>query len=62
MVEPTFQWVCTYCDASGTSESPEMAQLAVEVHLSVQHPHALEPDTSGSQDDGPESSRAAGSD
>jgi hypothetical protein len=61
VVEPTFQWVCTYCDASGTSESPEMAQLAVEVHLSVQHPHALEPDSSGGQEDGPGSARAAGS-
>ena len=66
MVEPTFQWVCTYCDTFGTSESPEMAQLAVEVHLSVQHPHALEPDSSGSQEgsqeDGPGRPRTAGSD
>jgi hypothetical protein len=62
MVEPTFQWVCTYCDASGTAENPEMAQLAVEVHLSVQHPHALEPDRRGGQEDGPGSARAAGSD
>ena len=62
MVEPAFQWVCTYCDAFGTAESPEMAQLAVEIHLSVQHPHALEPDTSGSQEDGTGSSRAAESD
>jgi hypothetical protein len=61
MVEPTFQWVCTYCDASGTSESPEMAQLAVEVHLSVQHPHVLESDGSGSPEDGPGTSWAAGS-
>jgi hypothetical protein len=61
MVEPTFQWVCTYCDASGTSESPEMAQLAVEVHLSVQHPHVLEPDGSGSPEDGPGTSWVAGS-
>jgi hypothetical protein len=62
MVEPTFEWVCTYCDAFGTSESPEMAQLAVEIHLSVQHPHALEPDSSGSQEDGPGRPRTAGSD
>jgi len=62
MVEPTFQWVCTYCDAAGTSESPEMAQLAVEVHLSVQHPHALEPDSLGGQEDGPGKPRAAGPD
>ena len=62
MVEPTFQWVCTYCDASGTSESPEMAQLAVEVHLSVRHPHALEPDSSAGSEDGQGSARAAGPD
>jgi hypothetical protein len=62
MAEPTFRWVCTYCDAFGMAESSEMAQLAVEVHLSIQHPHALEPDSPGSQDDGPESSRAGGSD
>jgi hypothetical protein len=54
--------VCTYCDTFGTSESPEMAQLAVEVHLSVQHPHALEPDSLGGQEDGPGKPRAAGSD
>jgi hypothetical protein len=62
MVEPTFQWVCTYCDAFGASESPEMAQLAVEVHLSVQHPHVMEPDSSGRQADGRGSARTAGSD
>ena len=62
MVEPTFQWVCTYCDAFGTAESPEMAQLAVEVHLSVQHPHALERDRSRGQEDGPGSTRTPGPD
>ena len=62
MVEPTYRWVCSYCDASGLAESPEMAQLGIEVHLSVQHPHAIEPDTRTSHEDGPESSRAAGSD
>ena len=62
MVEPTYRWVCSYCDASGVAESSEMAQLGVEVHLSIQHPHAVEPDTHSSQEDGPESSRAAGSD
>jgi hypothetical protein len=60
MVEPTFQWVCTYCDAFGTAESPEMAQLAVEVHLSVQHPQAL--DRSRGQEDGPGSARTPGPD
>jgi hypothetical protein len=62
MAEPTFQWVCTYCDASGTAESPEMAQLAIEVHLSVQHPQALESDRPGGQEDGPGSARTAGPD
>ena len=62
MVEPAFQWVCSFCDAFGPAESPEMAQLAVEVHLSVQHPHALEPDSLGGQEDGPGKPRAAGSD
>lgn len=60
MVQPTYRWVCSYCDASGVSESSEMAQLGIEVHLSIQHPHAMEPDARG--EDGPESSRAAGSD
>ena len=62
MVEPTFQWVCTYCDASGTSESPELAQLAVEVHLSVRHPHVLERDGSAGSEDGPGSARPTGPD
>ena len=62
MVEPTYRWVCSYCDASGAAESSEMAQLGIEVHLSIQHPHAVEPDTRSSREDGPESSRAAGSD
>jgi hypothetical protein len=61
MAEPTYQWVCTYCDASGMAESSEMARLAVDVHVSVQHPHALEPepepDATGDHDD-PEGSRA----
>jgi hypothetical protein len=61
MVEPTYRWVCSYCDASGLAESSEMAQLGVEVHLSIQHPHAIEPDTRSSED-GPESSHAAGPD
>jgi hypothetical protein len=62
MAEPTYRWVCTYCDASGMAESSEMARLTVDIHVSVQHPHALEPDSRGSQEDGPESSRAGGTD
>lgn len=61
-MEPTYEWVCTYCDASGMAESSEMAQLGIEVHLSIQHPHAVEQDRRGSQEDGPESSRAGGPD
>jgi hypothetical protein len=59
--EPTYRWVCTYCDASGMAESSEMARLAIDVHVSVQHPHALEPEGGGSEDDGPESSLAGSS-
>lgn len=62
MAEPMYQWVCTYCDASDMAESSEMARLAIDVHVSVHHPHALEPEESGHQDDGPESSRAGGTD
>ena len=62
MAEPKYQWVCTICDASGMAESSEMARLAVDVHVSVHHPHALEPEGGGHQDDSPESSRAGGSD
>jgi hypothetical protein len=42
------------------AESSEMARLAVDVHVSVQHPHALEPepDATGDHDDDPEGSRA----
>jgi hypothetical protein len=60
MAEPTYQWVCTYCDASGMAESSEMARLAVDVHVSVQHPHAPEPDpdATGNPDDDPEGSLA----
>jgi hypothetical protein len=37
VVEPTYRWVCTYCEASDAAESPEMARLAVDVHVSVFH-------------------------
>ena len=59
MSEPAYRWVCMYCDASDEAESSEMARLAVDVHVSVAHPHALEPDR-GRRDDGPESSRTGG--
>jgi hypothetical protein len=61
MAEPTYQWVCTCCDASGMAESSEMARLAVDVHVSVQHQRAPEPepDAGGDDDDDdPEGSRA----
>jgi hypothetical protein len=58
MAEPTYQWVCTYCDASGMAESSEMARLAVDVHVSVRHPHAPEPDADATGDhDDPEAPR-----
>jgi hypothetical protein len=59
--EPTYRWVCTYCDASGVTESSEMARLAIDVHVSVQHPQALDPEGGGGEDDGPGSSRAGSS-
>jgi hypothetical protein len=37
MAKASFQWVCTYCDASDLAESPEMAKLAVDVHVSLFH-------------------------
>jgi len=37
MGEPTYRWTCTYCDASDVVESPEMAKLAVDVHVSLFH-------------------------
>ena len=37
MAEASFRWVCTYCDASDLAESPEMAKLAVDVHVSLFH-------------------------
>jgi hypothetical protein len=58
MGEPIYRWVCTYCDASGTSENSEMARLAVDVHVSMFHSPAAEAD--GGPDPGPESSRTAG--
>jgi hypothetical protein len=37
MAKASFRWVCTYCDASDLAESPEMAELAVDVHVSLFH-------------------------
>jgi hypothetical protein len=42
MGEATYRWVCTYCDASDLAESPEMAKLAVDVHVSLFHGPARE--------------------
>jgi hypothetical protein len=41
-VEPTYRWVCTYCEATDLAESPEMARLAIDVHVSVFHAPARE--------------------
>lgn len=37
MGEPIYRWVCTYCQVSDVVESPEMARLAVDVHVSLFH-------------------------
>jgi hypothetical protein len=37
MAKASFRWVCTYCDASDLAESPEIAKLAVDVHVSLFH-------------------------
>jgi hypothetical protein len=37
MGEATYRWICTYCDTSDVAESPEMAKLAVDVHVSLFH-------------------------
>jgi hypothetical protein len=42
VVEPTYRWICTYCEATDLAESPEMARLAVDVHVSVFHAPARE--------------------
>jgi hypothetical protein len=36
--EPIYRWECTICDASGVSESSEMARLTVNTHVAVAHP------------------------
>jgi hypothetical protein len=37
VVEPTYRWVCSYCDTSDVAESSEMVRLAIDVHVSVFH-------------------------
>ncbi|HEX8860223.1 MAG TPA: hypothetical protein VGC06_14250 [Actinomycetes bacterium] len=37
MGEATYRWICTYCETSDVAESPEMAKLAVDVHVSLFH-------------------------
>ena len=61
MKEPLYRWVCPMCGISDEAESSEMARLAVDVHVSFAHHHALEPDGGGGQDDGPDASRTGGS-
>ena len=38
MKEPLYRWVCTMCGISDEAESPEMARLNIDVHMSVVHP------------------------
>lgn len=52
MVEPTYRWVCTHCDASDLVESPEMARLAIDVHVSVFHAQPREAITANGEQDG----------
>lgn len=52
MVEPTYRWVCTYCEASDVAESPEMARLAVDIHVSVFHAPPREAITAQGEPDG----------
>ena len=39
MNEPIYRWECTICEASGVSESSEMARLTVDTHVAVAHPN-----------------------
>ena len=41
MAEPIYRWVCTHCRAAGVAESPEMARLSVDTHVSLFHAGAL---------------------
>ena len=52
MVEPTYRWVCTFCEASDVVESPEMARLAIDVHVSVFHAQPREVITAQGEPDG----------
>lgn len=37
MNEPIYRWECTICDASGVSETSEMARITVDAHVAVVH-------------------------
>jgi hypothetical protein len=52
VVEPTYRWVCTYCEASDVAESPAMARLAIDVHVSVVHAQPHEVITAQGEPDG----------
>jgi hypothetical protein len=52
VVEPTYRWVCTHCEASDLVESPEMARLAIDVHVSVFHAQPREAITAPGEPDG----------
>ena len=52
MVEPTYRWVCTHCEAWDLVESPEMARLAIDVHVSVFHAQPREAITAQGEPDG----------
>jgi len=52
VVEPTYRWVCTYCEASDLVESPEMARLAIDVHVSVFHAQPREAIRAQGEQDG----------
>jgi hypothetical protein len=52
VVEPTYRWVCTHCEASDLAESPEMARLAIDVHVSVFHAQPREAITAQGEPDG----------
>jgi hypothetical protein len=51
--EPIYRWECTICDASGVSESSEMARRTVNAHVATAHP-------SGSSEDRSTESRSQG--
>jgi hypothetical protein len=52
VAEPTYRWFCTYCEASDLMESPEMARLAIDVHVSVLHAQPREAIMAQGEQDG----------